>query len=632
MRISLLSAVIRQSLFFMICLLALRAEAQWIDCTGQAAGTTTCTTRKVGIGNSTGADFPSFSLHVESTLAATLARIRNLSTSGGVLDLVTAASGTQQVLLARGGDGSIFTLSALANGYVGIGTTTPTLGQLHISGNSNGATSRPRIGLEDLAGSGQWLLQPWVNAGDGNFQILRLAGSGNLSVPSGNVGIGTTTPQRNVAIVGSGSATLQVADSTQGTAVGDGFQLQQIGVNSHLINEENGSLALWTNATQRLTIDASGRVGIGTSTPSATSTLDVAGAVNGTGLTINGMQNSNTRFQQANNLLQSGLFVVGSDYLTTSGAYLILNRQSGLGSYGSIQVGDNGSYQGLALNPGGGNVGIGTISPSQKLHVVGQYSEVEFNGDVASGSTTFLAHSRGTNAAPANVIVNDYAGTLLFGAHAGGSYRNAGRIDSLVTATSTASVDSALVFSAASTASGGNFEAMRVSASGSVGINTSSPNPAYKLDVNGAIRATSVIGAVYQDLAEWVPAGESMSPGTVVVLNPDRTNEVIPSSHAYDTSVAGVVSEKPGILLGEASDQKAKIATTGRVRVRVDATSAPIRVGDLLVTSDKLGTAMKSEPMEINGRRFHQPGTIVGKALEPLNEGRGEILVLLSLQ
>jgi hypothetical protein len=44
------------------------------------------------------------------------------------------------------------------------------------------------------------------------------------------------------------------------------------------------------------------------------------------------------------------------------------------------------------------------------------------------------------------------------------------------------------------------------------------------------------------------------------------------------------------------------------------------------------GTAMKSEPMAINGRSFHQPGTIIGKALEPLEGGIGEILVLLSMQ
>jgi hypothetical protein len=54
------------------------------------------------------------------------------------------------------------------------------------------------------------------------------------------------------------------------------------------------------------------------------------------------------------------------------------------------------------------------------------------------------------------------------------------------------------------------------------------------------------------------------------------------------------------------------------VRGHVDATKHPIHIGDLPVTSDASGTAMVSEPVEIGGRKFHQPGT--------------EILVLLSLQ
>lgn len=150
--------------------------------------------------------------------------------------------------------------------------------------------------------------------------------------------------------------------------------------------------------------------------------------------------------------------------------------------------------------------------------------------------------------------------------------------------------------------------------------------------VTGNITGAKVIGAVYQDLAEWVPATSDMTPGTVVVLNLDKTNEVTPSSRQYDTSVAGVVSAAPGIILGVAGDSKEQIATTGRVKVRVDARTRPVRVGDLLVTSDVPGTAMRSEPMEINGRQFHQPGTIIGKAIEPLAGGVGEILVLLSMQ
>jgi hypothetical protein len=152
------------------------------------------------------------------------------------------------------------------------------------------------------------------------------------------------------------------------------------------------------------------------------------------------------------------------------------------------------------------------------------------------------------------------------------------------------------------------------------------------LQVNGVLRATQVIGAVYQDVAEWVPSGQQLAPGTVVIINSLKKNEVMPSSRAYDTSVAGVVSDQPGILLGVPSDDKSKIATTGRVRVRVDATKHPINAGDLLVTSDKPGVAMLSEPLDLGGVKIHRPGTLIGKALEPLSQGEGEILVLLSLQ
>lgn len=150
--------------------------------------------------------------------------------------------------------------------------------------------------------------------------------------------------------------------------------------------------------------------------------------------------------------------------------------------------------------------------------------------------------------------------------------------------------------------------------------------------VNGNISATGNIAAKYQDVAEWVPTAAEMAAGTVVVLHPDRPNEVMPSSQAYDTAVAGVVSAQPGLILGEPGAAKAKIATMGRVKVKVDATKAPVKIGDLLVASDRLGYAMKSQPIELNGRKFHQPGTLIGKALEPLTGGDGEILVLLSLQ
>ena len=148
----------------------------------------------------------------------------------------------------------------------------------------------------------------------------------------------------------------------------------------------------------------------------------------------------------------------------------------------------------------------------------------------------------------------------------------------------------------------------------------------------GDINASGVIHAKYQDVAEWVPSSEQLAAGTVVVLDSTKSNQVTSSSVSYDTRVAGVVSEQPGIALGEKSDNKVLVATTGRVRVKVDASKAPIQIGDLLVTSDVPSVAMKSIPVEFAGRKMHMPGTIIGKALEPLEKGKGEILVLLSLQ
>lgn len=50
------------------------------------------------------------------------------------------------------------------------------------------------------------------------------------------------------------------------------------------------------------------------------------------------------------------------------------------------------------------------------------------------------------------------------------------------------------------------------------------------------------------------------------------------------------------------------------------------------MSSDKEGMAMKSQPVDLAGMQMNRPGTLIGKALESLAEGEGEILVLLSLQ
>jgi hypothetical protein len=280
-----------------------------------------------------------------------------------------------------------------------------------------------------------------------------------------------------------------------------------------------------------------------------------------------------------------------------------------------------------------GNVGIGVPLPGQKLSVAG-FIESTAGGfkfpDLTLQNTAYPFNST-NNVADLN---RDVAGPLtssVTNTNAAGSSTLAA-----LAATGTAYVRLASTeatptrdWRVGMTDNTGIFKIRDNTVAGTTGDRMTITGSAihFSGDVDG-----TTIHATYQDLAEWVPVAEAMAAGTVVVVGEDANDTVTTSTHAYDTSVAGVVSANPGLLLGVASASKAKIATTGRVRVRVDATKSPIRKGDLLVTSDRPGMAMKSEPLDIAGVKLHRPGTLIGKALEPLASGEGEILVLLSLQ
>src|SRR6266849_2904820 len=99
-----------------------------------------------------------------------------------------------------------------------------------------------------------------------------------------------------------------------------------------------------------------------------------------------------------------------------------------------------------------------------------------------------------------------------------------------------------------------NLELMRILSNGRVGIGTATPSA--MLDINGGINVTGNIAAKYQDIAEWVPSDRDLASGSVVVLSDDQPNHVEQSLKAYDTKVAGIISERPGMILGEASAEK----------------------------------------------------------------------------
>ena len=120
--------------------------------------------------------------------------------------------------------------------------------------------------------------------------------------------------------------------------------------------------------------------------------------------------------------------------------------------------------------------------------------------------------------------------------------------------------------------------------------------------------------------------------GAVVVIDAKHPGQLKLSDQAYDTRVAGVVSGGNGIQPGLSLHQEGaleggqNVALTGRVYVQADATGGAIEPGDLLTTSDVPGYAMKVTD------HARAQGAILGKAMTALPAGKGNVLVLVTLQ
>lgn len=413
--------------------------------------------------------------------------------------------------------------------------------------------------------------------------VLVQGGQASLKLGEGGK-VGAVEPEKGLVSVPDGSATAM-------TLVAHDGQDGQVVSTKGALTFRTGDL-FGGKDTEQMRLTEDGRLGIGTNKPQAT--LDVAGTVRAQGGIV---------FDDGTALTSAGK----AGRVTESGA--LAPDVSGTGTANQITKWNDasGTLVNSALFESGGKVGLGTNAPPQIF-------SVRQNGGSA-GVHNFgeLYVDRDARTRSASLIVGT-AGTLkwIFGMPAG---TDGFQVYDLIANLTRFFVDPT---------------------SGNIGIGTSTPQSkldvAGDLNVSGNAVVTGNIAAKYQDIAEWVPARRQMAAGTVVILDAPRTNAVAPSYRAYDTRVAGVVSAQPGVVLGEGGEGKVLVATTGRVKVRVDATRHPVRVGDLLVTSGKAGVAMRSQPIRAGRALIHRPGTIIGKALESLAQGEGEILVLLSLQ
>jgi hypothetical protein len=427
----------------------------------------------------------------------------------------------------------------------------------------------------------------WSSSG-GNTTTTDKVGVGTTSPNGGTVQIQSTSPDNHLYVSSAAPDIVFGNNTTRANATAIGFVGFATSANHFATGSAAGDLLVgtsqsnklhWvTNGSIRATVDGSGNVGIGTTSPGAKLQIVDSTTVNGS------FKFRSAAFESAG----SSQIELGADNLGTGNfamSQIVSKLTDGTANAQKVDVAirtlNSGTMTDVVRISSSGNFGIGSTSPQAPLWV-----------KTATDKNLGIA------------LINNRA--QLYAAN-----------DANTNLTEMAIRGSTLILN---------------DAGGSVGVGTATPDSNYKLDVNGSVKVSGNISAKYQDVAEWVPATHALPAGTVVILNPTKSNEVMASTTAYDTRVAGVVSEHPGLALGEEGKDKVLVATTGRVKIKVDATKACIHVGDLLVTSDVEGVAMKSEPVDLGGVKIHRPGTLIGKALEPLESGKGEILVLLSLQ
>lgn len=160
----------------------------------------------------------------------------------------------------------------------------------------------------------------------------------------------------------------------------------------------------------------------------------------------------------------------------------------------------------------------------------------------------------------------------------------------------------------------------------------------FRVENDGSVRADGTYyGTDFQsggaDVAERINTSEWVKKGNVVEIDPNHEGFFRKTRDSYSTKVAGVISSNPGLILGSDKgsssdrwgDNRPKLVLAGRVEVKVNTNNGSIDVGDLLVSSSQPGYAMKCED------RRRCTGAVVGKALEPLKEKSGKVMIQVTL-
>ena len=327
---------------------------------------------RVGIGTTS----PSETLHVNGTVKVTGTQTFNVDSGGGSYIAVNHSGNESWSWDARSGSGAddyldvgisggTRAMSWHEDGKVGIGTSSPQT-ELHVH-DSAGLSQIRLSGTASDADTFQ-LGQGTTGVTNGGFTIRDVEASADRLVinSSGNVGIGTSSPAKNFHVHSGNQSDIVKFENDNG-----GFVLGKTANLGSLDMASDANFRIRHGGTVSATFKSDGNVGIGTNNP--TEKLHVSSG----SFKIDTDTNSTFKISDA-----------GTDAIALYG-----------GTGDELYMGANNAYSlrfktdGNIVMDNGGNLGIGTNNPTQKLVVSGNVSATAYYGDGSNltgvgGSTT----------------------------------------------------------------------------------------------------------------------------------------------------------------------------------------------------------------------------------------------------
>jgi len=477
------------------------------------------------------------------------------------------------------------------NGNVGIGTDSPN-GKLDVFTGGNGGWNR-------------FVVSNTNNWGDGNNQYVTIGAGGAPGIMIHNPHVSWIASEKRASIrLGRSGGVANGAWWDIGTRPNNAFSILRDGGVSSLYISENGN------------------VGIGTETPLAKL------AIIGTGLITNG----NT-YAVPNGRMASGSLSIGSVNASYGGGNNWNENTAGLlletAENTEIAVHDSGNRVASLMYYEGGAANRITIGRDMAW---GPISSVVIKGGIHAGNSdiyfTNTEHNHtgfGNNAGYAAIENSKNYDALMILGRAGTDRGRKVRLWDYLQVNGDMEVTSRI---------GTNgLPATPKKSDWGGGIHT------WDVEAEGTIWSAHGIDTKPHDLAENYYSEQELEAGDVVILDGTRDG-ILRSDKPADRSVLGVISTEPGVLLNaehddveRTDDKKAyPLALCGRVPCKVTDENGPINPGDLLVSSSTPGHAMKAKAVMVGGVEIYTPGTVIGKALEPLSFEKGVIEVFVFLR